>query len=167
MLAQPGLEAPGSSVVTSTELDEELQRILAALYQGVDEADDFVTVAMDLSFLESMEAGIKEMQGRHNQKWQVLKKQRESANKVDQQLRDKGNELCGWHDKQFQVLTRQHETISMAREDVTAREARLAERKALLDAKGQNISSREEKLGATLRAKDDDLEALVNNAPKS
>ena len=96
----------------------------------------------------------------------MLKKQRESANKVDQQLRDKGNELCGWHDKQFQVLTRQHGTISMAREDVTAREARLAERKALLDAREQGIYSREEKLEATLHAKDDDPEVLVQQRTK-
>ena len=49
----------------------------------------------------------------------------------------------------------------MAREDVIAREARMVERKALLDAREQYISSREEKLEATLRAKDDDLEVLV------
>ena len=61
VLAQPGLGAPGSSVATSMELDEELQCIPASLYQGVDEADNSVAVAMDLSFLESMAAGIKEM----------------------------------------------------------------------------------------------------------
>ena len=46
-----------------------------------------------------------------------------------------------WHGKQFQVLIRQNETISIAREDVIAREARMAERKALLDAREQDISS--------------------------
>ena len=80
---------------------------------------------------------------------------------MDQQLRDKGSELHDWHGKQFQVLMRQQETISMAREDVIAREARMAERKALLDTREQDISSREEKLEATLRDKDDDLEALM------
>ena len=45
----------------SAELDGEIQCILASLYQEVEEADDFVTVAMDLSFLESMVADIKEM----------------------------------------------------------------------------------------------------------
>ena len=45
---------------------------------------------MDLSFLESMVADIKEMKARHSQKWQVLKEQRESANKVDHKLRKKG-----------------------------------------------------------------------------
>nr|XP_020177122.1 myosin-11-like [Aegilops tauschii subsp. strangulata] len=133
LLAQPGLGAPGLTMATSAELDEELQRILASLYQGVEEA---------------------------------LKEQLKSANKVDQQLRDKGNELREWHGKQFQVLMKQQETISMARKDVIAREARMAERKALLDAREQDISSREEKLEATLRAKDDDLEALVQQHTK-
>jgi hypothetical protein len=153
-------------VATSTKLDEELQRILASLYQGVNEADDSIAVAMDLSFLESMAVGIKKMQGRHSQKWQVLKEQRKSANKVDQKLRDKGSELRDWHGKQFQVLMRQKEAISMAREDVIAREARLAERTALLDGKEKDISSREEKLEATLRAKDEELEALVQQCTK-
>ena len=70
-------------MATGAELDGELQRILASLYKGVDEADDSVDVVMDLSFLEFMAAGIKEMQGRHNQKWQALRDQRKSANKVD------------------------------------------------------------------------------------
>nr|XP_020166791.1 uncharacterized protein LOC109752307 [Aegilops tauschii subsp. strangulata] len=91
---------------------------------------------------------------------QVLKEQRKSANKVDQQLKDKGNELRDWHGKQFQVLMKQQEMISMAREDFIAREAHMAEHKALLDAREQDISSWEEKLEATLRAKDDDPEAL-------
>ena len=43
------------------ELDEELQHIQAPLYQGVDAADDSTTVMMDISFLESMAASIKEM----------------------------------------------------------------------------------------------------------
>ena len=63
----------------------------------------------------------------------MLKEQRKSAGKVDQKLRDKGNELLDWHSKQFQVLMRQQETISMVREDVIAREVRLADRKVLPD----------------------------------
>ena len=49
----------------------------------------------------------------------------------------------------------------MTKEDVITRETRLAECKALLDAREQDISSRQEKLEATLRAKDDDLEDLM------
>ena len=161
VLAQPGLGAPGSLVATSEELDGEIQRILASLHQGVEEADDSITVAMDLSFLESMAAGVKEMSGRHSQKWQVLKEQCKSANKVDQKLKDKGMELHDWHGKQFQVLMRQQETISMAREDVIAREVRLVDRKVSPDAREQEISLREERLDATLHAKDADLEVLV------
>jgi hypothetical protein len=41
----------------------------------------------------------------------------------------------------------------MAKEDVAAREVRLAEREALLIAKEKDISSREGNLGATLRNK--------------
>ena len=106
------------------------------------------------------------MQAQHDQKWQTFKERRESANRVDQKLKDKCLELREWHGKQFQVLMRQQETISMAREDVIAREARMAERKALLDAREQDISSRQEKLEATLRAKDDDLEALKKKRTK-
>ena len=47
-----------------------------------------------------------------------------------------------------------------------AREARLADRKAPLDAREQAISLREEKLEATLRAMDDNLEALVCQCTK-
>ena len=49
--------------------------------------------------MESMAAGVKEMQARHNQKWQALKERRESASKVDQKLKDKCLELHEWHDK--------------------------------------------------------------------
>ena len=80
---------------------------------------------------------------------------------MDQRLKDKCLELHECHDKQFKVLMRQQETLLMTREDVMAREARLADHKASLDAREQEISLREEKLEATLRAKDDDLEAIV------
>ena len=59
VMVQPGTGAHGSSMMTSVELYEELQRILASLHQGFGEADDSVAVAMDLSFLESMVTGIK------------------------------------------------------------------------------------------------------------
>jgi hypothetical protein len=49
----------------------------------------------------------------------------------------------------------------MAKEDVATREARLAEHATLLNAKEKDISSREENLEATLRSKDEELEALV------
>ena len=54
----------------------------------------------------------------------------------------------------------------MTKEDIIAQEARLAERKALLDAREQCIALREEKLEAALRAKDDDLEALMQQRTK-
>lgn len=54
----------------------------------------------------------------------------------------------------------------MAKEDVAAREAHLAERTTLLDAKEKDISSREESLEAALRAKDEELEALVQQHTK-
>ena len=72
------------SATTSAEIKEELQCILAAMYQGVEEDDDSIAIMMDMSFMESMVVGIKEMQGSHGQKWQALKEQRKSANKVDQ-----------------------------------------------------------------------------------
>ena len=101
VLALPDIGAPGPSSMADAELDEELQRLLALLYQGAGEADNSAAVAMDLSFMKSIAVGVKEMQARHNQKWQVLKEQRKSANKVEQQLRDKGNELRDWHGQQF------------------------------------------------------------------
>ena len=54
----------------------------------------------------------------------------------------------------------------MMREDVMALKTCLVDSKALLDAKEQEISLREEKLEATLRAKDDDLEGLVQQRTK-
>ena len=68
----------------------------------------------------SVATSIKEMQNRYGQKWQMLKDQSNSANSVDQKLRDKGSELHEWHNKQFQVLLRQQETVSMVKEDVAA-----------------------------------------------
>ena len=76
-------------------------------------------------------------------------------------MRDKGNELREWHGKQFQVLLRQHEMISMEKEDVAAREARLAERTTLLDTKDKDMSSREQNLEDALRGKDEELQAFV------
>jgi chromosome segregation ATPase len=54
----------------------------------------------------------------------------------------------------------------MAKEDVAARESRLTERTTLLDATEQSTSSREENLEAALHAKDDELEALVQQRTK-
>ena len=108
-----------------------------------------------------MAAGVKEMRARHRQKWQELEERRKSVCKVDQRLKDKCLELRECHDKQFKALMRQQETLQMMREDVMAREARLADHKASLDAREQEISLREEKLKATLHTKDDKLEALV------
>lgn len=166
VLAQTGLGASGSSAAVSADFNEEIQRILAPLYQGTEEADDSVTVAMDLSFLESVATGIKDMQSRHSKKWQALKEQRNSAGLMGQKLRDKGNELREWHSKQFQTLLRQQEVVTMAKEDVAAQEVRLAEREALLNAKEKDISAREGTLEATLRGKDEELEALVQQRTK-
>ena len=74
--------------------------------------------------------------------------------------------MCDWHDKQFQVLLRQQETIWMAREDVIAWEARMADHKTLLDAREQEISLREERLEATLHTKVDALEVLERQLTK-
>ena len=60
-----------------------------------------VAVAMDLSFMESVAAGLKEMRERHSWKWQELKEKHRSTNKVDQKLKDKGVELRDSHGKQF------------------------------------------------------------------
>ena len=54
----------------------------------------------------------------------------------------------------------------MAREDVIAREARLAERKTLLDAREHDISLWEGRLEAILCVKDDDLEILMQQRTK-
>ncbi|XP_044339216.1 nuclear matrix constituent protein 1 [Triticum aestivum] len=106
------------------------------------------------------------MRSRHSQKWQALKEQRNSANQVDQKLRGKGSELREWHGKQLQVLLRQQETISMAKEDVIARQARLAECTTLLNAGEKDVSSREENLAASLCSKDKELEGLVRQRTK-
>ena len=60
-LVQPEAGAPSPSMMMGAELDEELQCVLVPLHQGVAEVDDSVAVAMDLSFLESMATGVKEM----------------------------------------------------------------------------------------------------------
>jgi len=78
-LSPPGAGAPGLSLMMDVELNEELQCLLVPLYQGAGEADNSAAVAMDLSFMESMAACVKDMQARHNQKWQALKERRESA----------------------------------------------------------------------------------------
>ena len=139
----PDIGAPGPSL-SDAELDEELQHLLAPLHLGGEEADDSIVVDMDFSFMESMAAGVKEIQAWHRQNWQELKARRESTDKVDQRMKGKCLELHEWHDKQFKVLMRQQETLQMMREDVMARERRLADHKASLDAREQEISLREE-----------------------
>nr|XP_020166580.1 uncharacterized protein LOC109731614 [Aegilops tauschii subsp. strangulata] len=61
---------------------------------------------------------------------------------------------------------RQQETLQMMREDVVARERRLADHKASLDAREQEISLREENLEATLHAKDQSFGTLVQQRTK-
>jgi hypothetical protein len=80
---------------------------------------------------------------------------------MDQKLRDKGNELHEWFKKQSHSLLWQDEVLTMAKEDVNARVVWLAEREALLSTKEKDISAREGALEATLRGKDEELEALV------
>ena len=99
--------------MTDIELDEELQRLLAPLHLGSGEADDSAAITMDLSFIESMAVGLKELQARHNQKWQELKERHESVSKADQKLKDKCLQLREWHDKQFKALMRQQKILQM------------------------------------------------------
>ena len=54
--------------------------------------DDFVVVTMDLSFMESVATGLKDMREWHSRKWKELKEQRHSAKKVDQKMKNKGVE---------------------------------------------------------------------------
>ena len=49
----------------------------------------------------------------------------------------------------------------MEKEDVAAREARLAERTTLLDTKDKDMSPREQNLEDALRGKDEELQAFV------
>ena len=60
VLSSPDIGAP-SLFLTDGELDEELQCLLAPLHMGGREADDSAAITMDLSLIESMEAGGKEM----------------------------------------------------------------------------------------------------------
>lgn len=73
----------------------------------------------------------------------------------------KGNKLQEWYNQHVHSLKRQHETLSMAKEDVGPRETRLAERKACLDAKEAEISSREAALELSLRNKEEELETRL------
>ena len=59
----PDIGAPGPTL-THAELDEELQRLLAPLHLGGGEANNSAAITMDFSFIESMVAGVKEMQAR-------------------------------------------------------------------------------------------------------
>ena len=68
VLSLSGTGTSGPSLPTSAELDEYLQHLLAPLYQEAGEANDSGAIAMDLSFLESMATGVKEMHAQHNQK---------------------------------------------------------------------------------------------------
>ena len=74
---------------------------MAPLSQHVGETDDSVDAVMDLSFLETMAAGIKKMQNWYDQKFQAIKEQCNSANSVEQKRRDTGSKLREWHGKQF------------------------------------------------------------------
>ena len=85
---------------------------------------------------------------------------------MDQKLKDKCLELREWHDKQFKALMKQQEILQMMREDVVAREGLLADHKASLDSREQEISLREENLEATLRARDESLETVVQQRTK-
>lgn len=131
------------------------------LYQRAKEADDSVDATMDLSFLESVAAGIKDIKSRYNLKRQLIKHQRDTVGLTDQKPRDKSNELYEWHNKQFQSLQRQQEVITMAKEDLTAREVRLAECEALPNAKEKDVFVQEGNFEAALLGKDEELEALV------
>ena len=108
-----------------------------------------------------MGAGLKDGQHRYDLKWQAVKEQCDSAILMYKQLANKGNELREWYKKQSHSIMQQEEVLTMAKEDIAAREVHLAERKALLKAKEKDISAREGTLEAILHIKDEKLEALV------
>nr|XP_020188977.1 fibrinogen- and Ig-binding protein-like [Aegilops tauschii subsp. strangulata] len=113
-----------------------------------------------------MAAGLKDVHHRYSLRWQVVKEQRDSADLMNKKLADKGNELRDWYKKQSHSIMRQEEVLTMGKEDIAAREVRLAERKVLLNTKEQDISTREGNLEATLYDKDEELEALLQQRTK-
>ena len=111
--------------------------------------------------MEMIVAGFKDVQDRYGQKWQKIQKGRNSLSLMNQQLKDKGNELCKWYLGQAQSLMHQVDKLATDKEKANAQDQPLMECKALLDTKEKGILAREEALAATLRGKDDELETLV------
>lgn len=154
------------SALAGDGFDEEIQRILAPLSLDAEEAGDSVDGAKDLAFLESMVAGLKEVQSRYGSRWRALKERHDSAALVEQKLKDRGDELHAWHKRQSHSVRQQESVLVMAKEELAAQETSLAEREALLDAREKEISAREGNLEVALRGKDDELEALVRQRTK-
>ncbi|KAE8774986.1 hypothetical protein D1007_52564 [Hordeum vulgare] len=159
--------SPDLSLSVGAYIVEGIERVLALLRQKVGGVDDSTGSVKDLAFLEFVAARIKDMQSRYNLKEQGAKEQCEKAGLAGEQLRRKGNELLDWYNHQIHFLKREFEMLSMDKEDVAARETRLAECKARLDAKEVEISSRGEALKLTFCNKKEELEARICNAPRS
>lgn len=75
IVAQPPPAAPGSSDLVGANFDEEFSHIMAPLTRKAKEVDDTLDRSTDLAFLETVAVGLKEVQERYGQGWQVVQEE--------------------------------------------------------------------------------------------
>nr|XP_020182071.1 tropomyosin-like [Aegilops tauschii subsp. strangulata] len=79
----------------------------------------------------------------------------------DRQLRKKVKELHTWYNDRSRELRSQEEKVVAAEEKARARDGKLTEREAQLNAKAKDLATQEQAMAAILHSKDDEIDELV------
>lgn len=161
ILAHPAPAAPSSSILAGVNFDWEISRILAPLTQRAKEARDPFDRSKDLAFLETVVAGLKDVQERYGQRWQAVREEHRAQDVATQQLKEKAEELRTWYNTRSRELRDQEEKMAAASERASTRDGRLTECEAQLNAKAKDHASHEQAMADTLHSKDEQLESLV------
>lgn len=171
--------APGKTDAGERALEEADTKYVVPPITITEEERNAMDDAADLSFLKSMENSFKEMRQRYKRHCKKLQHRVDHLEKAEGEFMPKVNEAKLWHAEKFEDI-RSHEAqlaaskeafvLEQAAAEMAQAEAakkaeetngELVQHKIHLDAHEEELAAREEKLAATLRAKDEEIQALL------
>lgn len=135
--------------------------------------------ADDLLFLKSMENGFKETQQRYSRCWERLQCRTTYVEITKQELLLRADKALVWYAKKLQDIKNHEAQLAADKESfvleaavaemaqaeaakkAAAADSELTQCKVNLDVHEEELAAREEKLAATLHAKDEEIQALL------
>lgn len=172
-------DVPSSSTVATTEGTDVEEELVIPPSSMTEEEHDKDDDAEDYLFLVDMKEGFKAAQQRFSRRWEKLQLQKRLVEGGRQELLQRADEAQSWYAERVQEINDQHAELApdknafilekaefeMAQEaaakEAEATDRALTERKVNLDAHEEDLAAREASLAATLKAKDDEVQALI------